>query len=128
MKTLLLQSDNPLDFRLILDLAKRLGMHYTEIDQDLSLEKFTPTQISTEDKQSLDALEEDIDTRALYEGLNLNDNPTQINYASLKEKPDSNIFESYTPTSLFDALNEVGGAWEDDQSETLEELLNMLTR
>jgi len=125
MKTLLLQSDNPLDFRLILDLAKRLGMHYTEIDKDLNLEALEPL---IEDEQLDDSSEEVIDTSALYEGLNLAENSRQTIYKSLKEKPDLNIFENYSSIGLFNTLDKVGGAWKDDKSETLDDLLNMLTR
>jgi len=125
MKTLLLQSDNPLDFRLILDLAKRLGMHYTEIDKDLNLEALEPL---IEDEQLDDSSEEVIDTSALYEGLNLAENSRQTIYKSLKEKPDLNIFENYSSIGLFNTIDKVGGAWKDDKSETLDDLLNMLTR
>lgn len=126
MKTLLLQSDNPLDFRLILDLAKRLGMHYTEIDKDLSLEAFEPLEPSIEDEQLDDSSEDVKDTSALYEGLNLAEEIKVISMEDLEMTSHLLLTKNYIPD--FKAAKEVFGAWEDDKSETLEDLLNMLTQ
>lgn len=124
MKTLLLQSDNPLDLRLVLDLAKRLGMRYTETEQDLGIEIFTPTEHVLE--QEDDLLDEGIDTSALYEGLNLSTEIKIITLNDLEKNNDLLLSSKYTPD--FESAKEVFGAWEEDENETLEELLNMLTR
>ena len=121
MKTLLLQSDNPLDLRLVLDLAKRLGMHYAEIDKDLALETFPINEPEN------NPLENDIlDTSALYEGLHLAEEIKVISIEDLEKTSDLILTKSYIPD--FENAKQVFGAWEDDESETLEDLLNMLTR
>jgi hypothetical protein len=127
MKTLLLQSDNPLDLRLVLDLAKRLGMRYTEIDQAPNLENTSINESQVEDEQTNDDLLEDVlDTSALYEGLHLAEEIKLISMTDLEKATDLLLTKNYIPD--FESAKQAFGAWEDDESETLEDLLNMLPR
>ncbi len=108
MKTIILQSDNNTDLDLLIALAHRLGV-----------------SCSVASPIPLTAKEEVDDLDILLEGLGLEDELTFTSYEEFSEE----LFIN-TPANahiLYEALQEVGGAWEDDEDETLEELLNMLT-
>lgn len=107
MQTFILQSENSEDLALLLHLAERLSIRYYETDN-----------------QVFDA--EIPDTSALYEGLELKKEANILNFNDFSKYFDKSSFKDYEATSLFTTLEEVGGSWEDDKEETLEELLNLL--
>lgn len=70
--------------------------------------------------------EEEFNSDALYEGLNLDLSTTSLAYEDLPEEAPKSS-ETGNAEKLHTALEKYGGAWEDDDSETLDQLLNMLT-
>ena len=122
MKTIILQSEDTLDLRLILDLVKRLGIQYVETDEELDVEDL----VSSEPNASLLDDEQSLDTSALYEGLGLDNEIKVTTIDTLQDISNDDLLETkYTPDP--ESAKKVYGAWEDDDSETLEDLLNMLT-
>ncbi len=69
--------------------------------------------------------ENSLDTDALYQGLNLDELPRTIPYEDLSDEP--LVISSPNAQALDEALEQHGAAWAQDESETLDELLNMLT-
>jgi hypothetical protein len=133
MKTLVLQSGNPADLKLVIDLAQRLGMHCQEIDREFAWEDFTNTKIAEDEEAEMDddvIYDENgiVDTSALYKGLKFSKKNEYTTFENLKESPDIDFTNKYNSNGLFDSLKIVGGAWENDNTETLEDLLNLLTK
>lgn len=123
MKTIILQSNNEPDLTLLLQLAERLGIRFFEAKKDIVLEEIADAE-TLDREEFLSAVP---DSSALYEGLNL---PAEPKFYKLEEMPatyEKSSPKNYSQKGLSDALDEVGGAWEDDEDETLEDLLNMLT-
>ncbi len=136
MKTIILKSEDTLDLRLILDLVKRLGIEYIETEQELDLEDLTTSETDASLYENEESEEDSPftygengiqDTSILYEGLGLKEGIGIVKYEDLNEKPNLTSLDDYSSKGLFDVLEELGGVWEDDENETLEDLLNMLT-
>jgi hypothetical protein len=136
MKTIILKSEDTLDLRLILDLVKRLGIEYIETEQELDLEDLTTSETDASLYENEESEEDSPftygengiqDTSILYESLGLKEGIGIVKYEDLNEKPNLTSLDDYSSKGLFDVLEELGGVWEDDENETLEDLLNMLT-
>ncbi len=106
MKTIILQSDNNTDLDLLIALAHRLGVYCSVA---------SPIPLTAEEE------EDDLDI--LLEGLGLEDELVGISLDDFEDLPLYNT--AYIPD--FTNAQKYFGAWEDDEDETLEELLNMLT-
>jgi hypothetical protein len=123
MKTIVLQSDSEYDLNLLLGFAQRLGIHFFEMKATVSLGEIA--QINNPEGLS-EAIESDIpDTSTLYEGLNLSKEVKFYRYDELPKEYDQNQLKPYTPNYSIAQL--AFGALEDDEDESLEDLLNMLT-
>ncbi|MDX2303310.1 MAG: hypothetical protein NW226_10940 [Microscillaceae bacterium] len=121
MKTIILQSNNEPDLTLLLQLAERLGIRFFEAKKDIVLEEIADAE-TLDREEFLSAVP---DSSALYEGLNL---PAEPKFYKLEEMPTT--YEKlksryYIPD--FSLAKSAFGAWENDEDETLEDLLNMLT-
>jgi PHD/YefM family antitoxin component YafN of YafNO toxin-antitoxin module len=109
MRTIVFKSNEEQDIKLLIALANRLGILYQEIEQKNSeIEEFI-----------------DSDTSLLYEDLDLNSSPIIMSYEDY-EKIDIQLEISEQKTDRELAKTSFG-ALEDDNEQTLEELLNMLT-
>ncbi len=107
MRTIILQSSNGQDINLLLSMASRLGILYKEIDEKHELEKYEDVE----------------DTSFLYEGLGLEETVSTISYEELEKEtlPSPYVANLETAIPYF-------GSLEDDENETIEELLEMLSR
>ncbi|WP_154657234.1 hypothetical protein [Hugenholtzia roseola] len=116
MKAIILQSENEADLSLLVALANRLGV---------SCQVFVPE----EQAQSAPSPHLEADTYnsdALFEGLGLDEEITPITFEEFCREPLS-LDTTPNATNISEVLKQVGGAWEDDDEETLEQLLNQLT-
>jgi hypothetical protein len=109
MRTIVFKSNEEQDIKLLIALANRLGILYQEIEQENSkIEEYI-----------------DSDTSLLYEDLDLDDSPIIMSYDEYEktdiqlEISEQKIDRELAKTSF--------GALENDNQQTLEELLNMLT-
>jgi len=109
MRTIVFKSNQEQDIKLLIALANRLGILYQEIEQENSKEyEFINS-----------------DTSLLYEDLDLDNSPIIMSYEEY-EKIDTRIDISEQKTDRELAKTSFG-ALENDNEQTLEELLNMLT-
>jgi hypothetical protein len=136
MKTIILQSNNEADLKIIADLLNRLNIYFVQTSKPIAISDWA---VSDEEQAYLDMLyaddepdsdeqseEEATDNTALYEGLGLEKEIKFTSLEALKNRPDSALLASkYEPN--FPRAKDFFGAWEEDEDETLEELLNMLT-
>jgi len=106
MKTIILQSENEKDINKLMSLANRLGVFVS----------LPPTPKDLEDEPAGN-------TDTLYEGLGLDGELKTISLEEFENQPLYN--EKYVPDT--ENAQMYFGAWADDENETLEELLNMLT-
>ena len=109
MRTIVFKSNEEQDIKLLIALANRLGILYQEIEQE-----------NSEKEEFIDS-----DTSLLYEGLELDDSPIIMSYDEY-EKTDKSIEFSEQNTDRELAKNSFG-ALENDNEQTVEELLNMLS-
>jgi hypothetical protein len=109
MRTIVFKSNQEQDIKLLIALANRLGILYQEIEQK-----------NSEKEEYIDS-----DTSLLYEELDLEDSPIIMGYEEY-EKIDTHIDISEQKTDRELAKTSFG-ALADDNEQTLEELLNMLT-
>ena len=109
---------------LLLRFAERLGIHFLETDNPED-----PNTISngTEQQQGDDDVIYDEsgipDTGTLYEGLGFDGEIERYQINEVTGEFDKISLEDYKPKRLFDTLQEIEGIWEEDESETLEDLL-----
>lgn len=105
--TLIVHFDRLPDLRLVRQLLDRLGVRYERTE--------APCQESAEPPQAEE-------TTSWLDGLGLPKEPVSMNYADMPMLP------PITPVSqeAYEEAKEYYGAWEDEE-ETLEELLDMLT-
>lgn len=109
MRTIVFKSNEEQDIKLLIALANRLGILYQEIKQE-----------NSEKEEFIHS-----DTSLLYEDLELDSSPIIMSYEEY-EKTNQNIEISEQKTDRELAKTSFG-ALEDDDEQTLEELLNMLT-
>jgi hypothetical protein len=103
MKTIILQSNNETDINLLIELASRLGVQWTDYPEKNDAE-FEFTDV-------------------LYEGLGMKE---EISMRSLEDFENLPLYDDeYVPNVV--QAQQYFGAWANDDNETLEELLNMLT-
>ncbi len=122
MKTIIFQTDAQSDLDLLIAFAQRLGIQCFEADPELDIAAATP--ITTHHHTAAEMP----DSSALYEGLGLDEEVQVCDYDTFtKENKYPEIVHNFNAVALANTLSEVGGAWEDDDEETLEDLLNMLT-
>ena len=109
MRTIILQSSNQQDINLLLSMASRLGILYKEIE-------------AVEEKEKTDTLDVE-DINFLYEGLGLEETVSAISYDELEKET---LPSPYT-ANLAEAIPYFGSL-DNDENETIEELLEMLSR
>ena len=110
MRTIILQSSNQQDINLLLSMASRLGILYKEIE-------------AVEEKEKIDTIEDLEDISFLYEGLGLEETVSAISYDELEKET---LPSPYT-ANLAEAIPYFGSL-DNDENETIEELLEMLSR
>ncbi|MCC5945972.1 MAG: hypothetical protein JJT94_13655 [Bernardetiaceae bacterium] len=116
MKTVVLQSDNEVDIAFLIELAQRLGVACSIVSSD---SEGLAAQHHHDD-------ESDENLETLLEGVGLNKEITAVNYEEFLNSP-LKVETLDNTQDISTVLQEVGGIWEDDKSETLEDLLNQLT-
>lgn len=86
-----------------------------------------PSTYLAEVNQMLSSFAKDLEsnTNVLYEGLNLETEIVGMPYGDLENTADLTLSQKNNSQNLAQALDEVGGIWQEDETETLEELLNM---
>ncbi len=113
-KTLTIQSNNEADLALIRQLAERLGLRY----QETEVEK---AELPSSEEE---AEEENEPIASLLDGLNLPKHSKPMRYEDIPEKVD---FQTKLYEPDYHEAKRFFGSWEDDDDESLEDLLNMLT-
>lgn len=113
MKTLILQSENESDISLLMDLARRLGVQFFESQET---ETIVPTENTSVELPN---------SSILLEGLGLEKEVKAVSWEEFQNDKSLPYDENYIPD--IQNAQKYFGAWQDDDSETLEELLNMLT-
>ncbi|NJL12405.1 MAG: hypothetical protein HC913_05010 [Microscillaceae bacterium] len=122
MKTILLQSEALKDIELLLAFAQRLGIQCFEVDDNLDLSAANPLTHAPSTQAEVS------DSSLLYAGLGLNEEISVNDYGTFINKSQvPSTAGNFNAKGLSEALSEVGGAWENDKEETLEDILNMLT-
>lgn len=123
MKTVVLQSDNEFDLNLLLSFAQRLGIFFLESKAQIPLEELTEDNIGEVFKETFKP--QTPDTSALYEGLNLSKEIKFYKYDEIPKTYNDSNSQYYKPN--FSKAQSSFGALEEDEDESLEDLLNMLT-
>jgi hypothetical protein len=119
MKTIILQTDAQSDLDLLIAFAQRLGIQCFEADSDLDIAASTP--ITTHHTAT-----EVPDSSALYEGLGLDEEVEVYDLLDLQVSGEDDLY-STSYEDDFENAKKYFGVWKDDQEETLEDLLDMLT-
>ncbi len=120
MKTILLQTEALDNLELLIAFAQRLGIQCFEANDSLDLSAATPLthEPSTQAEAS--------DSSLLYAGLGLDEEVVVYDLQALQMSEEDDLYNTSYDDD-FDNAKKYFGAWKDDEEETLEDLLNMLT-